>query len=798
MKVSLNWLKQYVDINVPVEELCDKMVMAGFEIEEIEDSASSMSNVVVGKIVELTAHPDSDHLQICQIDIGADEPVQIVTGAQNVFEGALVPAALHDSHLPNGMHIKKGKLRGVPSNGMLCSGEELCLTEDDYEGASVYGIMILKENCAPVGTDLNELLGNDDCVIDFKITANRPDCQSVLGIAREIAVQLKTPFKMPDNSYNANSENINDYISVSVENYDLCPRYCGRVIKNVKIEQSPDWMKKCLISAGMRPINNIVDITNFVMLETGLPMHAFDMRDIAKRQIIVRNAKANEKITTLDGKEHELTEDMLVIADGEAPSCLAGIMGSLNSEIKDDTAEIFFECAKFRRDNVRKTARRLGIHTESCARFEKGVDVIATEYAIDRALNLVESLGAGEVVGGKIDCNNGLPKERTVVATVEGIKGLLGVDIPAETMVEILNSLQIKTTLDNGTLICLIPSFRDDIEGKADLAEEVMRIYGYDHIKGSDMIGVVSRGKKLPERTKTDKIKQVMSANSMREIVTYSFISSKAIDALNLADDDKRKNAVKILNPLGDEYSVMRTQLVTSMMTVLATNYNRKNQSARLYETSKIFVPKALPVTEQPDEVPAMSIGMYGDGADFLTLKGIVEAVISIFAKKVDFERAEENYLHPGRSAVAIVNGRIPVATFGEVHPTVSANYGIDTRCYIAEINTAELFKLTQKPILYKQLPKFPAVERDFAILCPIDIPVAKLENAIRQGAGQLCEKIALFDVYTGSQIPEGQKSIAYRLTMRSADSTLNDEIVEKKVETICHNLEKLGATLRG
>lgn len=797
MKVSLSWLKRYVDITVPVEELCDKMVMAGFEVEEMTDLGENMKNVVVGKVVKMERHPDSDHMFICQVDCGGEEPVQIVTGAQNVNEGDLVPAALHDSYLPNGMHIKKGKLRGVPSNGMLCSGEELCVTEDDYPGAGFYGIMILKPDAGAPGTDMRDVLGLHDYIIDFKITANRPDCQSVLGIAREAAVVLGKEFNEPEPKYNTVGEDISDYISVENRNLDLCPRYHGRIIKNVRIGESPEWMKKCLLAAGMRPINNIVDITNFVMLETGMPMHAFDLRDVNEHKIIVRNAEKNEKITTLDGKEHELKPEMLVIADGKEPSCLAGIMGGLNSEIKNDTPVIFLECAKFRRDSVRKTSRKLGIRTESSGRFERGVDIITVKYAMDRALQLVEELGAGEIVDGCVDLNGGLPEPRDLKVSVKDVNALLGLEIPAERMEQILNSLQIETVLKDGVLNCKVPSFRDDVEGRADIAEEVMRIYGYDHIVGSTMQGAIVRGRKLPERIKADSIKACLTANGFNEITTYSFIGSKAIDTLRLGADDPRRNAVTILNPLGDEYSTMRTQLVTSMLTVLGTNYSRKNADAKLFELSKVFVPKALPVTEQPLEIPALILGMYGKDADFFALKGIVEMIVGSFTNRpATVETANEPYLHPGRSAVMKLGDEI-LATFGEVHPAVAADYGVDDRCYIAELAADRLYELQLPKTTYKPLPKFPAVERDLALICDIDTPAGELDRAIREGAGRLCEKVELFDIYTGSQIAEGKKSMAYRVTLRSAESTLNDEAIDKAVAKIFKKLEAVGAVLR-
>lgn len=796
MLISLNWLKSYVDIDVPVDELCDRMVMAGFEVESITDLSESMRNVVVGRILKLDKHPDADKLQICQIDIGAEEPVQIVTGADNVFEGAYVPTCLHDSLLPNGMHIKKGKLRGVPSNGMLCSGEELCLKESDYPGAEVYGILIMDDKY-PVGTDMREVLHLNDIVIDFKITANRPDCQSVLGVAREIAVVLKKPFNAPVPTYKTVGGDVNKEISVTVHDSDLCPRYMGRVVKNLRIGPSPDWMKQALKAAGMRPINNIVDITNFVMLETGQPMHAFDMRHVAGPEIHVRRAFKDEKITTLDGKEHTLTEDMLVIADKNVPSCLAGIMGGENSEIEADTTDLFLESAKFRRDSVRRTSRALGIRTESSGRFERGLDIMAAEFAMERALQLIYELDAGDIIDGVIDVNDGLPAPRAITVDAQSINDLLGVQVPFTTMVEILNSLHIETVLDaDNRLTCKIPSFRDDIEGRADLAEEVMRIYGYDHIVGTPMRGAVVRGNKLPERIKTDKIKRLLIAAGMYEIATYSFISSKAVDTLLLAEDDVRRAAVTLLNPLGEEYSTMRTQLLTSMLTVLSTNFNRKIPAARFFEASKVFKPKALPITEQPDEVPTLSIGMYGDKEDFFTLKGIVETIFAAFNADVKYTASTETYLHPGRQAAALLDGE-QIAVFGEVHPDVAAKYDLDTRVYVAEIDISKLFATEKATIIYKPLPRFPAVERDLALLCDADMPVADIADTIRKAGGKLLETVTLFDVYQGSQIEAGKKSVAFSLAFRSNEGTLTDEQIEPAFKRIFRDLNEKGCILR-
>ena len=795
MKISLNQLKQYVDINVSVEELCNKMIMAGFEVESVESAGENLVNVVAAEIKEITPHENSDHLQICQMDIGKPELVQIVTGAQNIKVGDLVPAALDNSRLPNGMNIKAGKLRGVDSNGMLCSGEELCLTEDDYPGASVYGILILNKT-HPAGTDMREVLGLDDYIIDFKITANRPDCNCFLGVAKEIGVVLGTKYTAPVPSYKTVGGDINDYIKIDVENYDLCPRYVGRVVKNLRIKPSPEWIRKAITASGMRPINNIVDITNFVMLETGQPMHAFNYNRLLGKHIIVRNAKAGETITTLDGKPYELNEDMLVIADGKNPSCLAGIMGGIESEIEDDTTDLFLESAKFKRDNIRHTGRTLGIRTEASGRFERGVDIINTQFAMERALQLIYELDAGDIIDGEIDRNLGLPEDRIITVTTDKILELIGVDVPDQKIVDILNSLGLPTTIDGKTVTCRVPSIRDDIEGRADLAEEVMRIYGYDHIVGTAMRGAVIRGRKLPERIKTDATKKLLCALGGNEITTYSFIGSKAIDTLNLAEDDPRRSTVKLLNPLGDEYSVMRSQLVTSMLTVMATNINRKIEGARFFEISKRFIPKALPITEQPDEKPTLCLGFYGKDEDFFTMKGVVEEIMQLFGAHTDYIKSDESYLHPGRQATVKANNK-PVGTFGEVHPAVAANYDIDMRVYVAEIKLDELFEINKRKTVYKPLPKFPAVERDFAFLCDKAVTIGTLEKAIISGASRLLEKVELFDVYEGAQIPEGKKSVAFSVWLRSSDGTLSDEEIEAVTARILKKLEAAGAELR-
>ncbi len=795
MKISLNRLKQYVDISVSVPELCDRMIMAGFEIESVEDLSETMRNIVVGKILAVTPHENSDHLLVCRVDVGSGEPLQIITGAQNVFEGAYVPAALDGAVLPGNVKIKRGKLRGLESNGMLCSGGELGLTDHDWKGASVNGIMIMDDRY-PVGTDLRDIFGLNDTVIDFKITANRPDCNCVAGVAREVAVALNREFKEPEPLYTEAGGDIRDYISVEVKDYDLCPRYCGAVVRDVVIKESPDWMKSAIRAAGMRPINNIVDITNFVMLETGQPMHAFDYRDIAGKKIIVRRAENGENITTLDGKTHALTEEMLVIADENAPSCIAGIMGGENSEIKDDTSIIFFETAKFRRDSVRRTARKLGMRTESSARFERGVDIINTEYAMRRALQLIDETGSGKIVSGMIDENNGLPAPRDLSVSVASVNALLGITVPGADMADILNRLGIDTRLDGDTLNCRVPSRRDDVEGRADIAEEVLRVYGCPHINGTPMRGVVLRGRKLPDRVKADGVKSALTAAGAYEICTYSFVGSKAVDTLRLPEDDPRRRAIKILNPLGDEYSVLRTQLVTSMLSVLATNISRRNPAARFFELSKLFESDELPIEKQPRETPALVIGVYGEGEDFFTLKGLVEAVLGVFSVKSRCIPAAEPYYHPGRCGEYAVNGR-RVAVFGEIHPDTAAEYGISQRVYIAEIALDVLYALTPGKTVYRPLPKFPAVERDFALICDDALPAGDVEDAVREGAGKLLEDVKLFDIYRGEQIPAGKKSMAFTVTLRSSENTLSEEEIDRVTEKIIKNFGSIGAELR-
>lgn len=792
MKTSYNYLKNYVDIDVTPEVLCDKMVMAGFEVEEIIDTSLTMQGVVTGRILEIKKHENSDHLLICKVDIGSEQ-LQIITGADNIFEGAVVPVAMDGSVLPDGTKIKKGKLRGEESCGMLCSGGELNLKEEDFKGAGVNGILIMPEDTA-AGVDMCDILGLNDFIIDFKITANRPDCQSIIGIAREAAAVLNKPFRLPETDFKTSDENIKDLITVENRDYELCPRYMGRVVTNIRIKESPEWMKRVLRASGMRPINNIVDITNFVMLETGQPMHAFDLRELEDDKIIVRRAEKGESIVLLDGKDAALTPEMLVIADGRKPSCLAGVMGGEGSGIKDDTSAVFFECAKFRRDSIRRTAKAVGVRTESSARYEKGTDIYNVEYALNRAMSLICELDAGDVAQGAADLNRGLPEMRRLDVSVSKINELLGLSIDGGVMAEILNSLQIKTTLSGDTLRCDIPSFRDDIEFTADIAEEVMRLYGYDHIIGTPLRGDTLMGGYLPRIKKRRRLAKQLASLGLFEIYTYSFIAKGETETLGLSAE----NAVTILNPLGEEYSVMRTQLVSSMLKVLSTNQNRGIENASFYEISKRFMPKQLPLTEQPEERDTLCIGMYGDGEDFFTLKGVIEQALS-FLGVSDAEYKADHvppYLHPGRAAAAVKDGKT-LALFGEVHPLTAEKYGLDKKCYVAEIYIDLLEDLEEQLVIYKPLPKFPAVQRDLALICDADTPVGSLNAAIKNGGGELLEELKLFDVYTGSQIESGKKSVAYSITLRSPERTLTDQEVDKTVEKILKELQSAGAQLR-
>lgn len=799
MIASYKWLQDYVAIDVSPEELADRMVMTGNGVEHVEKLGAQMKKVVVGRIEVLEKHPDADKLQICQIDVGEGEPIQIVTGADNVFVGALVPVALCGSELPNGMKIKKGKLRGVASFGMLCSGEELCLKEEDYPGAGVYGILILQGDLKP-GTDIKEVIGLDDTVIEFEVGANRPDCLSMIGIAREAAAALDVPVTLPEPSFTENDELISDYLRVEVEAADLCPRYMARAIKNVKIAPSPAWMQERLKAAGVRPINNIVDITNFVMLETGQPMHAFDAKDIHGGKIIVRRAKDGEKMTTLDGKERTFTSSMLLITDEEGPVAVAGIMGGENSEIKEDTKTVFFESAKFMYGNIRQSSRTLGLATESSMRYSKGVDTANVEFALHRACQLVEMLGAGEVVGGEIDRLAEDLSTRTVTVLAREINAILGTDLSAVEMKKCLDRVFLPTQLDSTKLTVEIPHFRGDIAGKADIAEEIARIYGYDNIPESRVTSSITSIKELPNDGVENILRYYIVASGYFESITYSFIGETDFDNLLLPKEDPMRRAVAILNPLGDDSQYMRTTLVPSMLGVMARNLNRKNDYLKMFEISKVHLPESLPLTDQlPEERRYLCMAISGEGLDFYSLKGDIENLADIMRIKGGFDFVAEgaSFFHPGRKATIWIGDK-KVGQMGEIHPDVRKNYDIPARVCLAELDLGALVVEMGTEISFQPLPKYPAIERDIAVLVDKHAPAGVIRHSIEQSGGKYLESVRLFDVFEGEQLGKGQKSLAYALTFRSPNGTLTDEMIAKDMKKILNVLnEKYGAQLR-
>jgi phenylalanyl-tRNA synthetase beta chain len=796
MKLPLKWLKDYTDIDVSPREYAHALTMSGSKVEGLEVLGSEIDKVVVGKIVSVEKHPDADRLLVCQVDVGS-RTIQIVTGASNVKVSDLIPVALDGSSLPGGIKIKKGKLRGVESAGMMCSIAELGLTKEDYLNAAEDGIFILEGDFAP-GTDIKEYLGMNDTVVEFEITSNRPDCFSIIGLARESAATFGTSFSIPEVTVMELGEPIDGKASVEIQAPDLCRRYAARIVENVKIGPSPRWMQQRLRASGVRPINNIVDITNYVMLEYGQPMHAFDMRNLKGRKIIVRRAENGEIMRTLDGQDRKLDETMLVIADAERPVAVAGVMGGENSEITDDTTTILFESANFDGISVRLTAKKLGMRTESSSRFEKGLDPENVINAVDRAAQLVEEFGAGTVCKGIIDC---YPKKalRTSIPFDPGfINDLLGTDISADTMIDIFKRLEIEVDKASGTVIP--PSFRPDLEQEADLAEEVARFYDYNNIKPTLLEGrAATIGSKTRKQKIMDMISQTMLSCGLSETYTYSFTSPKVFDMINLPADYPLRKAIVISNPLGEDYSIMRTTTIPDMMKVLAVNYNRRVEEARLFEISNVYIPKSLPLTELPDERPVLTIGMYGEGIDFYDLSGIIEELMEVLGiREYELEPVKDDpTFHPGRTARLVIKGE-SAGILGEIHPAVAETFEAAQRNYIAFIEIEPLIEYASTEHEYKPLPKFPAVTRDIAVIVDDSIPVRNLEKIIIDKAGKIFEEAKLFDVYKGKQVPEGKKSVAYSITFRAFDRTLTDEEVSSVMEKIINTLStEFGARLR-
>ena len=792
MKLSREWLGEYTTIGAPDKEYCDAMTMSGSKVEGWEVTGSEISRVVVGRVISMERHTNSDHMWVCKIDVGGERELQIVTGAQNVNIGDLVPVALDGSTLPGGKEIRTGKLRGELSEGMLCSLGELGLEQRDFPYAIEDGIFILEEDCVP-GDDIREVCGLNDSVVEFEITNNRPDCLSVRGLARESACTFHTPLTFAEPTVTAGHGDIHEKLSVEIKDAELCPRYTARMVKNIKIAPSPKWMRRRLRASGVRPINNIVDITNYVMLEYGQPMHAFDYACLHDGKIIVRRAEEGESLRTLDGNDHALTPGMLVIADPEGPVALAGVMGGANSEITDETATIVFESANFLGHSIRKTAIALGMRTDASGRFEKGLDLFATVPAVDRACELVEMLGAGEVFDGTIDVLAKEPETTFIELDDKRINALLGTDIPRKFMTDTLTSLGFE--LNGNTLT--VPSWRGDCTMLADIAEECARFWGYDKIEATDIRGAATQGGYSEKTLFVRKLGTACRAMGYTEVVTYSFVSPSSLDKIKVPADSPLRDNYRILNPLGEDTSVMRTTALPSMLGVLSTNLSRRNMEAKLYEMATVY--KKQPGKVLADERTVLTLGAYGGDVDFFALKGAVEALLCA-ARTPDVRftaDTETAAFHPGRCA-AVWSGDTRLGTLGQIHPDVCAAYGLDGATYCAEIDVVLLHDLEGAEPVYTPLPRFPAITRDIAVVCDAAVPVGELTECIRKAEKNVLRGVKLFDVYTGVGIPEGKKSVAFSLTLRSDDGTLTDDHAEEAVRALLDALrENFGAVIR-
>ncbi len=809
MRTSLKWIKDLVPgiEDLTPQEYLDAMTLSGSKGEYYVELDKNLENIVIGQILKIEKHPDADKLVICQVNVGQEEPVQIVTGAPNVFEGAVVPVVLaggkvaggHDGSTPpeEGIKIKKGKLRGVPSNGMMCSIEELGSSRDMYPDAPENGIYIFKnrDDIKP-GDDAIKALGLDDAVIEYEITSNRVDCFSILGIAREAAVTFGKPFCPPVVEPTGNDEDVNDFISVEVNDTELCPRYTARVVKNIKVGPSPEWMQRRLAAQGIRPINNIVDITNYVMEEYGQPMHAYDLSTIAGQKIIVRRAEDNEKFVTLDGQERTLDSSMLMICDAEKPVGIAGIMGGENSMITDDVDAILFEAACFDGTNIRLSGKKLGMRTDAQSKFEKGLDPNNASAAIDRACQLIEVLGCGEVVGGMVDVYGKVKEPHEIPFQPERINRLLGTDLSAEQMLDYFKSLELEYDADRNVMI--IPTFRQDLLGTADLAEEVARFYGYSNIPSTLPSGESTSGKVSFKHRVEDVAKETAEFCGFSEGMTFSFESPKVFDKLRLDADDPLRQAITIANPQGEDYSIMKTTPLNGMLVSLARNFNRRNKDVKLYEMAKIYLPKSLPLTEYADERVQFTLGFYGEG-DFFTMKGVVEEFLERAGMHdiVDYDpNAGKNFLHPGRQANIIYQGKV-IGYMGEVHPEVCENYDMKTRAYIAVLDMPFITEMATFDRHFKGIAKHPAVNRDISMVVKKDILVGQIEKVIREKGGHHLESYHLFDIYEGSQIKPGYKSVAYSITFRANDRTLEEKDITAAMDKIIAGLEDLGIELR-
>lgn len=805
MRTSLEWIRSMVpELSCTAQEYMDAMTLSGSKVEGYEELDADLEKIVIGQIEKIEKHPDADKLIICQVNVGTGENIQIVTGAPNVKEGDKVPVVLdggrvaggHDGKkTPGGVKIKKGKLRGVESFGMMCSIEELGSTKDMYPEAPEYGIYIFAED-AVVGADAVEALGLHNSVFEYEITSNRVDCFGIIGLAREAAATFRKEFHPPVVTATGNNEDVNDYVKVSVEDTKLCPRYTARVVKNIKIAPSPEWMQRRLAAQGIRPINNIVDITNYVMEEYGQPMHAYDLDTIAGHQIVVKRAEKGQKFVTLDGQERTLDDSVLMICDGEKAIGIAGIMGGENSMITDDVKTMLFEAACFDGTNIRLSSKKVGLRTDASGKFEKGLDPNNAIEAMNRACQLIEELGAGEVVGGVVDVYTTVKEGRNIPFEPEKYNRLLGTDIAPETMLDYFEMLDLGYDKEKNEI--LVPSWRQDLECDADIAEEVARFYGYDKIPTSLPSGEATTGK-LSFKLRVEKLaRDIAEFCGFSQAMTYSFESPKVFDKLLLPADSPLRETVVITNPLGEDFSIMRTVSLNGMLASLATNYNRRNQNVRLYELGNIYLPKQTPVTELPEERMQFTLGMYGEG-DFYTMKGVVEELFDKLGmhEKVEYDPSDKkSFLHPGRQADIVYHGNV-IGYLGEIHPTVAANYAIKERVYVAVLDMPYIVEYASFDRKYRGIAKFPAVTRDLSMVVPKEVLAGDIEKVFDEKGGQYLERYALFDIYEGAQIKRGYKSIAYTLTFRAQDKTLEDADIQNAMNKILKKLEELGIELR-
>ena len=805
MNTPLSWIKAYVpELACEDREYCDAMTLSGTKVEGFERLDKNLEKIVVGHIEKIERHPDADKLIICQVNIGT-ETIQIVTGAQNLKEGDYVPTVLDGGRvaggheggpLPeNGIKIKAGKLRGVESHGMMCAIEELGSSRDMYPEAPEDGVYVFQKPVKP-GEDAVEALGLHDTVVEYEVTSNRVDCYSILGIAREAAATFRKPFVPPVVEVKGNDEDVSKYISVEIKDRDLCTRFCARVCKNIRIAPSPEWMQRRLAACGIRPINNLVDITNYVMMEYGQPMHAYDLNNVSGNKIIVRRAKDGDEFQTLDGQVRKLDSEMLMICDAEKEIGLAGIMGGENSKITDDVQTVLFEAATFNGANIRKSSKRVGLRTDASGIFEKGLDPRNAEAAINRACQLIEELGCGEVVGGIVDVKEPFNELRQIRFEPERINKFLGTEIAVEEMLQIFDRLEL--AYDERTSMITAPSFRQDIECFADIAEEVARFYGYDKIPTTLPTGEATTGKLSFKLRIEAKARDIAEYCGFSQGMCYSFESPKVFDKLLIPADSPLRQAVTIANPLGEDFSIMRTISLNGILTSLASNYNRRNKNVRLYELGNIYIPKSLPVVDYPDERMQFTLGMYGEG-DFFTMKGVVEEFLGSIGMKKKMScnpKADKTFLHPGRQALIQYENKV-IGYLGEVHPEVADNYGIDTKVYVAVLDMPEILPFASFDRKYEGIAKYPAVSRDISMVVPKNILVGDIEKVIEQRGGRILEEYQLFDIYEGSQIKSGYKSVAYSITFRAKDRTLEESDVSGAMKKILNGLEELGIELR-